>query len=142
MENKYQPIIKLKSYRIDDLQYSINEDKVNSIPPAFHINPSIGINETKDVGQVTLDVSLKVESDESPTRVVTTKVTALFELSSSLTSIDEISHALIVNGTAIVFPYVRSLISMITGLDSSQTILLPTINTQELFDLRDTSSAK
>nr|WP_279384907.1 protein-export chaperone SecB [Lacticaseibacillus manihotivorans] len=40
---------------------------------------------------------------------------------------------LTVNGTAILFPYVRSTISMVTGLDSAQTVLLPTIRTTDLF---------
>nr|WP_054750988.1 protein-export chaperone SecB [Lacticaseibacillus thailandensis] len=63
-----------------------------------------------------------------------------FDISEELTNKDDIGRALAVNGTAILFPYVRGIISMVTGLDSAHTILLPTINTQEMFGTPRNSS--
>ncbi|AUI80235.1 hypothetical protein BB562_11480 [Lactiplantibacillus pentosus] len=51
-----------------------------------------------------------------------------FEVSNELDN-SKIATALAVNGVAILFPYARSVISMVSTLDSSEVIVLPTINT-------------
>jgi preprotein translocase subunit SecB len=135
MTKEYTPIIKLTGYRIEELQYSTDTAKLKAAPDGFHIEPTVGTNESSTAGRVTLDVSLKIdpESNKFDSRFVRVKVNAFFDISKELTDKDEIGRALVVNGTAIVFPYVRSIISMVTGLDSTQTVLLPTINTTEMF---------
>ncbi|ACO24213.1 hypothetical protein SPAR5_0608 [Streptococcus pneumoniae GA04375] len=50
-------------------------------------------------------------------------------------NIDEnITDILYVNGTAILCPYLRSIVSTVSAIDSSEAMLLPTINVLELLD--------
>ncbi|MGO3116714.1 hypothetical protein [Enterococcus pseudoavium] len=130
-----EPIIKLQGYTIDDLHYTSLEDQVKSVPDGFKLTPSIGMTKDLGSGKITLDVSLKLKGDQKKLdpKVVTVRVTAFFDISEDLTDEDAVGQALIVNGTAIVFPYIRSIVSMVTGLDSEQTVLLPTIATSKLF---------
>ncbi|CNA79854.1 Preprotein translocase subunit SecB [Streptococcus pneumoniae] len=50
-------------------------------------------------------------------------------------NIDEnITDILYVNGTAILYHYLRSIVSTVSAIDSSEAMLLPTINVLELLD--------
>ncbi|EDT98289.1 conserved hypothetical protein [Streptococcus pneumoniae MLV-016] len=50
-------------------------------------------------------------------------------------NIDEnITDILYVNGTAILYLYLRSIVSIVSAIDSSEAMLLPTINVLELLD--------
>ncbi|CAG5149588.1 TPA: protein-export chaperone SecB [Streptococcus pneumoniae] len=50
-------------------------------------------------------------------------------------NIDEnITDILYVNGTAILYHYLRSIVSIVSAIDSSEAMLLPTINVLELLD--------
>ncbi|HEV1985281.1 TPA: hypothetical protein VYQ23_002154, partial [Streptococcus pneumoniae] len=49
--------------------------------------------------------------------------------------IDEnITDILYVNGTAILYLYLRSIVSIVSAIDSSEAMLLPIINVLELLD--------
>lgn len=133
IKDNNEPIIKLTGYKIDDLHYTTLKAQTEHVSDGFKIKPSVGMTEDLLHGQVTLDVSLKQKLTQHNSKLVTVTITALFDVSKSLTDRDTIGRALIINGTAIVFPYIRSIVSMITGLDSEQTILLPTIATSKLF---------
>ncbi|RGI31875.1 protein-export chaperone SecB [Melissococcus sp. OM08-11BH] len=41
-----------------------------------------------------------------------------------------IERALRVNGTAILYPYIRSMVSMVSSFDSSSAVVLPALNTK------------
>ncbi|EIP8075184.1 protein-export chaperone SecB [Enterococcus faecalis] len=47
---------------------------------------------------------------------------------------EEILNFLGLNGSAILLPYVRAIVSMLTTLDSNQAIVLPTINVMDLLN--------
>ncbi|HEV5605137.1 TPA: hypothetical protein VY797_001955 [Streptococcus pneumoniae] len=50
-------------------------------------------------------------------------------------NIDEnITDILYVNGTAILYLYLRSIVSIVSAIDSSEAMLLPIINVLELLD--------
>lgn len=42
--------------------------------------------------------------------------------------IEKVIEIFTVNGIAILYPYMRSIVSMVSGLDDSNRIILPTIN--------------
>ena len=46
---------------------------------------------------------------------------------------DKKTEILAINGTAILYPYIRSVASMVTSQDSSPAIILPTVNTINFF---------
>ncbi|KRM93594.1 hypothetical protein FC56_GL000310 [Lentilactobacillus senioris DSM 24302 = JCM 17472] len=51
-----------------------------------------------------------------------------FKIGDAVTDEEEARKYLLTNGTAIMFPYVRSLVSMITALDKGDVTVLPTFN--------------
>ncbi|EOB23520.1 hypothetical protein D062_11272, partial [Streptococcus pneumoniae 1542] len=78
-------------------------------------------------GAVKLSVSLV---DKDAMKKISVTVIGYFEI-----NIDEnITDILYVNGTAILCPYLRSIVSTVSAIDSSEAMLLPTINVLELLD--------
>ncbi|WP_125762864.1 protein-export chaperone SecB [Companilactobacillus hulinensis] len=126
------PIIEFKGYSIKNLEYTRDVDILSSYDSGFNYIPSVGLNDDKSKATLTVDISLKREENNFGVKV---KIQGQFNINESLSAknTDDIAAALFVNGTAILYPYARSIVSMITGLDSSSTILLPTINTTELW---------
>ena len=62
-------------------------------------------------------------------RFVECEIVGKFEINPKM-ELKEIEEVLSVNGVALVYPYARSIISMLTTLDSDRAIVIPTINTQ------------
>jgi len=124
-----KPIIDFQGYKIEKLEYTHDEKVLSEYDDGFSCDPRIGIEEELQHGMVNLNVSLKPQDTNLGIKI---EISGKFDISDNLKSKKEIANALFVNGTAIMFPYVRSIISMISGLDSSSTILLPTINTMDL----------
>ena len=66
-------------------------------------------------------------------RVADISVIGYFEINPEVEQ-EEIEQYLVQNGTAILFPYLRTTISFITSLDNEKAIIIPTINTIGLFE--------
>ncbi|OEZ34866.1 hypothetical protein A6B36_09575 [Lactiplantibacillus plantarum] len=64
---------------------------------------------------------------------LTVTVAGIFSLNIDDYPKDAVLNALVVNGTAILYPYVRSIVSVLTSLGSENSVVLPTINTNNLF---------
>lgn len=111
--------ISFKGYRIIRLKYGINID-----PNKNDMKIRYGISKDKKMGQVTITVRF---NDESKKAYGLLEVAGQFDLSPNLT---EEQQRLYVgqNGSAILYPYVRSIVSMITSLDDNHVQLLPTLN--------------
>ncbi|MGQ2375823.1 hypothetical protein [Companilactobacillus zhachilii] len=123
------PIIDFRGYKIQNLEYTRDKEVLSKYEKGFNYAPEVGIDKELKHGLVTLKVALKPKGVNMGIKL---KISGQFDISDTLDSKEKISEALFINGTAIMFPYVRSIISMISGLDSSNTILLPTINTMDL----------
>ncbi|HGS0032527.1 TPA: hypothetical protein ACL7PZ_002046 [Streptococcus pneumoniae] len=94
--------------------------------------PIVKVDHTDDYshGAVKLSVSLV---DKDAMKKISVTVIGYFEI-----NIDEnITDILYVNGTAILYHYLRSIVSIVSivsAIDSSEAMLLPTINVLELLD--------
>ena len=111
--------ISFKGYRIKKLEYGL-DIKV----PKSDIEIQYGISKDKKLGQVTITVNFNDESKKSHGILV---VTGQFDLADNLT--DKKLHIFLgQNGAAILYPYVRSILSMITALDDNRVEILPTLN--------------
>ncbi len=91
--------------------------------------PIVKVGHTDDYshGAVKLSVSLV---DKDAMKKISVTVIGYFEI-----NIDEnITDILYVNGTAILYHYLRSIVSIVSAIDSSEAMLLPTINVLELLD--------
>lgn len=132
MTENNAPIINFKGYSIKNLEYTREVSKIKNYKAGFNYVPSVKVNNDYSKAILTLQITLKRDDEDFGIDI---SIQGQFAISSVMVKEgkNEIAKALFVNGTAILFPYARSIISMITGLDSSSTVLLPTVNTMELW---------
>lgn len=122
--------ITFQGYQINSIHYSQNStDNLDKhLEPVFEPDFECALNEDETKGIV--EVSSKIQTQQ---RILEVSVTGFFDLNREYSDdIEELKMSLIVNGGAIILPYVRSISSMITALDSNQAIILPTVNIIEL----------
>ena len=93
----------------------------------FKIDFQAGTTEDLKNGKVILTAKI---SDVKNHRRIEAKLSGYFDINIK----EDIEEYLVVNGTAILFPYLRSVVSMITSLDSSDAIVIPTVNVLELIN--------
>lgn len=111
--------ISFKGYRIKRLEYGIDiENEKNDMKIQY------GISKDQKLGQVTITVHFSDESKKSHGILV---VTGQFDLMENLSEEDQ--HIFLgQNGSAILYPYVRSILSMVMALDDNRVQILPTLN--------------
>ncbi|MDN5948208.1 MAG: protein-export chaperone SecB [Lactococcus lactis] len=128
-----KPVIEFQKYRIKNIDYRAvdNIDELKTYDEKNgKISLSIGLNESKDKAQLTVSTCI---SDSDNLRVADISVIGYFEINPEVEQ-EEIEQYLVQNGTAILFPYLRTTISFITSLDNDKAIIIPTINTIGLFE--------
>ena len=96
--------IEFEGYRINSIDYSVYEE---------------GLSEDKDKGKLQVK-SLLTEDRKNAQLIIKTTVN---DENNNRKLIIELSGFL-----AILFPYVRSVVSIITSLDNENAVVLPTIN--------------
>ncbi|MFW3589727.1 hypothetical protein [Vagococcus fluvialis] len=130
-----KPIINFIRYNIEEYIYkkieltdSADDEKNTSPEDNFSIGVTPAITPDFKHGKITISIHY----DLAPHNIKLS-VNGFFELNDEYSE-DELEKALVVNGTAIIFPYIRSMISMLSSLDSEEAIILPTINTNNLLN--------
>lgn len=129
-----KPVISLEKYEVDKINFSrtlTNEDKENG--EVFDVSFSGGLTEDEKNGKVTISVTC---IDKETFRKATVTVSGYFLINDT----ENIKEFLIVNGSAIIFPYVRSILSMVTSFDSETALLIPTVNILDI--MKDKSESK
>ena len=122
-----KPVINLKRYEVDSLLVSRNLTSDDHESETFNLEAKVGHTDDYSHGAVKLSVSLV---DKDAMKKISVTIIGYFEI-----NIDEnIIDTLYVNGTAILYPYLRSIVSIVSAIDSSEAMLLPTINVLELLD--------
>ncbi|MDV6381052.1 protein-export chaperone SecB [Pediococcus pentosaceus] len=136
MTKNPKPVINLESYKIADLRYTKDEDEIKKYKSDFEFTPTLAFSKDKKVAKLTIRTSIKINKNKYiEDCAVSLILNGFFEISDDIKNDEKkVASLVITNGTAILFPYVRSIVSMVSGLDSNQTILLPTINTTKLFN--------
>lgn len=128
-----KPVIELEGYRIVEMNYKFfkNEDFMEYSDTDF-FNPTFkfGLNEDFSKGQVIIEIDV---NDEDNKRKLYIKLEGQFKINKDELDNDEekIKNVLALNGTSILLPYARSIVSFMSTLDSSQAIIIPTINVFE-----------
>jgi len=133
-----ESILQFKEYRVleqvytKDFESKINHDEVK----LREIKAGIAIDaDDKAQGRVELEISLGDGDPNDNKFYVKVKVSGIFRLESDNDhEISEFANLLKVNGVAILFPYVRSLIAELTSKGSELPIILPTFNVAELLE--------
>ncbi|WP_273753008.1 protein-export chaperone SecB [Leuconostoc mesenteroides] len=126
MTEEYKPVISFQAYRIEKFNYSKRESSGKTEDNKFQVGVQPGFDEEKKRAIITVNVQFGNKDVD-----IDIVVNGYFELQDGKT--DNFAKYLVINGTAILFPYIRSMISMLTSLDNENAILIPTINTNSLW---------
>lgn len=117
-----EAILKFTGYKIVNLEYSRDIDLLDKDENELEVGVGTAISDDGEQGQVKISVTaIDVENK----RTVKAEVLGSFDF----IDVEDKERILAVNGTAILYPYVRAIISTITTQDSLNAIILPTVNT-------------
>ena len=116
-----EPTISLEKYEIEEITYSRIVDESDFQSENLQVSVKSGLTEDKKYGKVTLEAKF---FDKEKNKKVSARISGYYTI-----NVEEDSENYIaINGTAILYPYLRSAISMISTLDSQDAVLIPTIN--------------
>lgn len=135
MKNSKKPVIKFLGYRINKIDYNELIDK-NVKSQKTNINLKITCNLDKRIGTVIITSTFfnrKLSDDNFGTRKCVLEMTGAFEIRSDL-SFEEAKKYLATNGSAMLYPYVRTTISILVSLDAPENIVMPSINFLEAYN--------
>lgn len=121
-----EPVLQFEGYQIEKIIYKKNIE--TSDENNINVEVSTGLNSERDKGKVELSIHV-LESNEN--RKLEISLVGFFTFSN--VDDDKKTQILAINGTAILYPYIRSVASMVTSQDSSSAIILPTVNTINFF---------
>lgn len=122
-----EPTISLEKYEIEEITYSRIVDDSDFQSENLQVAVKSGLTEDKKYGKVTLEAKF---FDEEKNKKVSARISGYYTI-----NVEEDSEKYIaINGTAILFPYLRSAISMISTLDSQDAVLIPTINVLSILE--------
>ena len=129
------PVLNFKGYRIVNIDYKRLEstEEFDSESKDFmDLSAFVGITEDNNEAHIKVTCLL---NDIENLRKVTIEIVGIFEIALKDASEEEIKKILAVNGVAILFPYVRAAMSVISSLDNENSILLPSINTTSFHEV-------
>lgn len=123
-------VIELMQYAIEEIKYIRNDYDGSVAPDKFQFGVEIALSDSLDAGKVTLEALVPDDKEE---RQISVRISGYYKINESFVhgEVDKIKELLSVNGTAILLPYLRSVVSMVSTLDGD-SIILPTLNVFEL----------
>lgn len=134
MNEKNKAVIQFIGYRVTDISYKCNaafQLPQGEISYKFNFNKNnikISPNEIQENVRVNVFYSEDEDIDTAPYRL-TVEIAGRFSCESEWQSQWE------TNAIAIMFPYLRSIVSIITSNSGREPIILPTINLVSLFGM-------
>lgn len=114
-------------YKIKHSEININGDISNDASLKVHIVPKG--QKSKEEFILTLNITIKDEVGESVN--INIIVDGHFKFRENI-DINQLGRFFTVNAPAIIFPYIRGYISMLSSLSGITPILLPTLNLQQV----------
>lgn len=128
-------IMEFKSFRLMNVELDTKNSDNSKNNTKLRVNA--GTTDINEDGEAQLEIEINVEEIEKGySRTIKIIVLGIFNFPNMQDSNDyDFEYLLKVNGTAILMPYIRSLISSLTSFDdSTEHILLPAINVQSMFE--------
>ncbi len=126
-------LMRLERYAVDTLHFATNSNSMETSEMEFRLVPSF----TRKIRKVTdhvfdLGLSVNFETEEKNPLPFDIEVSVRGRF--ILESIDDEEKHIKTSGVAILFPYLRSTLSMLMSLASIPPITLPTINVAAMFE--------
>lgn len=132
-----QSVMRFESFRILEIEYKFVE-KMEKDNLTFEVKTSnIEIDNINESHDLLIKLEMKDKNkDKSYNRKIVVAVQGKFSFENNENSdIKVMENLLRINGTAILMPYIRTLLSNLTAFDNSTDhILLPTINVNSLLE--------
>lgn len=139
----FSGVLKFNGYNVEKLNYIRNNSKnINDSNEVVSLTPQImfKIVLKKDnnlKGNLLIGVRLGYEDNTLPFKVEAV-VKGYFELEGEEnTELESIYKFYLQNGTAILYPYLRAMVTTLTGTGNYQAIILPTVNFYRLIENSD-----
>lgn len=128
----------IANYRFDRVQIDLNNHKSNDLSLSFE--PSGLYDNEKNIFELQFIVKVSNKEDENPFVEISCKGEFNFE---NVKSLDEIPDFFYRNSIAILFPYVRAYLSLVTTQANVPGIILPTLNLSSLeIELKKNTTSK
>lgn len=140
MMNVIHSTMEFNGYRVRKAAFSVNDIQINTsieyeVCPTFSREIQLL---SDDKYSLCLGVRIGLDSNEQPAPF---SIEVVIEGVFILKEIDDPNKAMQVNAVAILFPYLRSTVSMFTSLMNINPLILPTINLVAMFE-SDNSKAE
>ena len=122
--------IELMNYEIEEIKYTRSEYEENQSQSKFQFSVEVGLSEDLEAGKVTLETLVP---DNKEKRQISVRISGYYKVNEVFGQdrLEVLKELISVNGTAILLPYLRSIVSMVSTLDGN-SIILPTLNVFEL----------
>lgn len=117
---------KFDNYIIRHSEHNIKREKLDADSLSLEINPK-GVK-YNDKFILTLDIIVKDDAGNFDLKII---VDGYFRFRENI-PVDQLSKYFIINAPAIIFPYIRGYISMLTSLSGIGNITLPVLNLTKL----------
>lgn len=133
--NRINAQINLENYIVDYINYKINEDyrgENDSLDIKISFDHSIEIDEILNKARIKIGCYIFKDFKQAPFNL-DLSITGYFKYDSEC-SIEEVEKLILINGIAILFPYLRAMITTITSNSGYLPIIIPTININKLLN--------
>lgn len=138
MNDTTNPAIQIKAYRITNVNYhqydteaeisALKSDKTELQKNGLEMRYSISRDD--DIGIIEMTTNLLFEEQK---KMINITVNGLFHYREDINDNEEKKKLLMINGAAMIYPYLRSTVSMIVSMDNPLTTVLPSLNFVEQF---------
>lgn len=142
MDKQFKSAFRFIDYKINNLQLKLNENYTDDNAAiedilSVSVGINIGLNELHSQAIVKLDFAVfqDVETDNYPYKI-NAEMIGYFEIEGNHSE-QEVIKLCKINGTAIMFPYIRSAITDLTKISNVTPLILPAINIHKLIEAQD-----
>lgn len=138
MDKRYNSVLQLNDYKIEFIEYAYNSSFVyeNPINVSVKSKVDVGTNVEEQKSKVSIDFSVFPDEEKTNPFKLRILMTGYFSSSGSLSK-QELSHLSRINGTAVLFPFLRSAIVNITSQANIQPLLLPLIDVNKFLEVEE-----
>lgn len=134
LENR-KPVINFIGYRVKKINYfDFDNDTDNLMKPS--VDYKVTCNIEKRLGAVIINASLlndRSSDNNFDVRKLELEMIGMFSIREDV-SLDDAKKYLATNGSAMLYPYVRTTISILVSLDAPENIVMPSINFLEAYN--------
>lgn len=135
-----ESVLELIKYSVDKLEYKINESYSPTGDYELKILPKYSIStlcncDNNEIYKVCIACSIFDENDENNPFSINVEISGVFHVN----NIDEVANLINFNAVAILLPYLRNAVTMLTALAGQPSIILPII---DVYSLREELATK